>query len=72
MSGMLELVLRNVKHVPGMRLNVISTGLLDDDGYNNNFGDGIWKLTRGSLIVARGKKMSKVIFYTSEDLQQHC
>ena len=35
-TGM-ELVLRNVKHVPDMRLNVISTGLLDDDGYNNNF-----------------------------------
>ena len=31
-TGM-ELVLRNVKHVPDMRLNVISTGLLDDDGY---------------------------------------
>ncbi|KAJ9566889.1 hypothetical protein OSB04_002855 [Centaurea solstitialis] len=45
-TGM-ELVLRNVKHVP------VSAGLLDDDGYNNNFGDGIWKLTHGSLIVAR-------------------
>ena len=45
-----------------MRLNVISTGILDDDGYNNNFGDGIWKLTRGSLIVARGKKCPKLYF----------
>lgn len=38
-TGM-ELVLRNVKHVPDMRLNVIFAGLLDDDGYNN-FGNGM-------------------------------
>ena len=57
----MELVLRNVIYVPDMRLNVISTGLLDDDGYNN-FGDGIWKLTRGSLIVTRGKKCPKLYF----------
>ncbi|CAH9117929.1 unnamed protein product [Cuscuta epithymum] len=56
----IELVLHNVKHVPDMRLNLISAGLLDDDGYSNNFGNGIWKLTRGSLIVARGKRCSKL------------
>ncbi|KAJ9545871.1 hypothetical protein OSB04_025578 [Centaurea solstitialis] len=57
-TGM-ELVLQNVKHVPDMRLNVLSAGLLDDEGYNN-FGNGRWKLTRGSLIVARGKKSPKL------------
>ncbi|CAH9132849.1 unnamed protein product [Cuscuta epithymum] len=56
----IELVLHIVKHVPDMRLNLISAGLLDDDGYSNNFGNGIWKLTRGSLIVARGKRCSKL------------
>ncbi|GJT86489.1 putative RNA-directed DNA polymerase [Tanacetum coccineum] len=38
-----------------MRLNIISTGLLDEDGYHNNFGNGLWKVTLGSLIVASGK-----------------
>ncbi|KAC9553688.1 hypothetical protein E3N88_45637 [Mikania micrantha] len=33
---------------------------LDEDGYHNSFGDGKWKLTRGSLIVARGKRDSKL------------
>lgn len=55
-----ELVLHNVKHVPDMRLNIISTGLLDEDGYYNGFGNGLWKLTLGSLIVGRGKKESKL------------
>ncbi|KAJ0804413.1 putative RNA-directed DNA polymerase [Helianthus annuus] len=58
-TGM-ELVLHNVKHVPDIRLNLISAGLLDNDGYHSTFGDGIWKLTRGSLIVARGKRSSKL------------
>ncbi|GKD56389.1 retrovirus-related pol polyprotein from transposon TNT 1-94, partial [Tanacetum coccineum] len=36
-TGM-ELVLHNVKHVPDMRLNIISIGLLDEDGYHNSSG----------------------------------
>ncbi|GKA66722.1 putative RNA-directed DNA polymerase [Tanacetum coccineum] len=59
-TGM-ELVLHNVKHVPDMRLNIISTGLLDEDGYHNSSGNGLWKVTLGSLIVARGKRESKSI-----------
>lgn len=58
-TGM-ELVLHNVKHVPDIRLSLISAGLLDDDGYHSTFGGGIWKLTRGSLIVARGERSSKL------------
>ncbi|GKF42555.1 putative RNA-directed DNA polymerase [Tanacetum coccineum] len=58
-TGM-ELVLHNVKHVPDMRLNIISIGLLDEDGYHNSYGNGLWKVTLESLIVARGKRESKL------------
>ncbi|GKD43630.1 putative RNA-directed DNA polymerase, partial [Tanacetum coccineum] len=58
-TGM-ELVLHNVKHVPDMRLNIISTGLLDEDGYHNSSGNGFWKVTLGSLTVVRGKRESKL------------
>ncbi|GJY09561.1 retrovirus-related pol polyprotein from transposon TNT 1-94, partial [Tanacetum coccineum] len=58
-TGM-ELVLHNVKHVPDMRLNIISTGLLDEDGYHNSSSNGLWKVTLGSLIVTRGKRESKL------------
>nr|GFC64190.1 retrovirus-related Pol polyprotein from transposon TNT 1-94 [Tanacetum cinerariifolium] len=37
-TGM-ELVLHNVKHVPDIRLNIISTGLLDEDGYHKSSGN---------------------------------
>ncbi|CAA0837196.1 Uncharacterized mitochondrial protein AtMg00300 [Striga hermonthica] len=54
------LVLRGVKHVPNIRMNLISTGKLDDEGFCNTFRDGKWKLAKGSLIVARGQKYSSL------------
>ncbi|RDY06497.1 hypothetical protein CR513_09507, partial [Mucuna pruriens] len=34
--------------------------MLDDGGYDNHFGHGKWKLTKGNLVVARGEKISKL------------
>nr|GEW47223.1 retrotransposon protein, putative, Ty1-copia subclass [Tanacetum cinerariifolium] len=56
----MELVLHNIKRVLDMRLNIISIGLLDEDGYHNSSSNGLWKVTLGSLIVARGKRESKL------------
>ncbi|VFQ62905.1 unnamed protein product [Cuscuta campestris] len=56
-----RLVLRDVRHVPDIRLSLISAGLLDDEGYANNFCDGRWKLSRGCLIMARLEMMPPVI-----------
>lgn len=53
-----RLVLKDVKHVPDIRMNLISTGRLDDEGFYSLHGGGKWKLSRGSLIVARGEKSS--------------
>ncbi|KAA8529367.1 hypothetical protein F0562_033834 [Nyssa sinensis] len=49
------MTLRDVRHVPDLRLNLISGIALDQEGYVNYFGNGIWKLTKGSLFVASGK-----------------
>lgn len=49
-----SLVLKDVRHIPDLRLNLISAGKLDDEGYESLFGRGVWKLTKGSLVVARG------------------
>ena len=51
-----ELVLKDVRHVPDMRLNLISAGKLDDVGYISQFGAGRWKLSRNNIIVAKGRK----------------
>ena len=46
------LTLKDVWHVLDLRLNLISASTLDRLGYENYFGSGKWKLTKGSLVVA--------------------
>ena len=53
-----KLLLKDVRHVLNIHLNLISTGKLDDDSYTNQFDEGKWKLTKGSLVLAKGKKMN--------------
>ncbi|KAG8382350.1 hypothetical protein BUALT_Bualt05G0068200 [Buddleja alternifolia] len=55
-----RLILRDVSHIPDIRLNIISAGKLGDDGYISHFGEGKWKLTKGSLITAKGKKKNSL------------
>ena len=49
------LALRDVQHVPDMHLNMISTHIMDKEGYGNYFGDGKLRLSRGSLVLVGGK-----------------
>jgi transposase InsO family protein len=55
-----KLVLKDVRHVPEMRFNLISIWKLDDEGYHNYLGGGQWKLSKGSLSLAKGKKISSL------------
>ena len=54
------LILKNVKHIPDICMNLISTGKLDDEGFCNTFRDSQWKLTRGSMVIGKGKKCSSL------------
>ena len=38
------LILKDVRHVPDIRLNLISTHVLDKEGYGNYFRDGKWRI----------------------------
>ena len=57
-----RLILKNVKHIPYIRMNLISTGKLDDKGFCNTFDNGIWKLTKGSMDIAKGQKLSSLYY----------
>ena len=50
------MVLKDVRHVPKMRFSLISVGKLDDEGYHSHLGECKLRLTKGSLVLARGKK----------------
>ena len=48
------LTLKDVCHVPDLRLNLISGVALDRHGYVSCFGNKRWKLVKESMVVARG------------------
>ena len=50
-----QLMLKDVRHVPDLRLNLMSGIALDKEGFQNYFGNGRWKLTKGTMVVARGE-----------------
>ena len=54
------LILKNVKHIPDIRLNLISVGKLDDEEFRHTFGGDLWKLTKGVMVVARGEKCASL------------
>jgi hypothetical protein len=48
-------MLKNVRHVPNLCFNLISTPFMDRAGYCNHLGNGRWKLAKGPMVVARGR-----------------
>ena len=56
--------LKDVIHVPDIHLSLISIVRLDGEGFVNSFDECKWKLTKGSLIVAKGKNENT--FYVME------
>ena len=58
MSNGSKLILKHVKHVPDIRLNLLSVGKLCDENYDILFSGDSWKLTKGSMVVGRGSKHS--------------
>ena len=49
------LTLKDVRHIPDLRLNLISMHMMDKDGYNHFITSGNWNLTKGLLVVAQGR-----------------
>ncbi|VFQ78537.1 unnamed protein product [Cuscuta campestris] len=48
--------LKNVRVIPSLKRMLISVGQLDDSGLDVKFGGGQWKVVKGNLVVACGKK----------------
>lgn len=56
----MRLIFRDGKHISDMRLSLISIRGLNDEGFCNIFSYGKSKFTKGSLVVAKGLKHSKL------------
>ncbi|KAK3039795.1 hypothetical protein RJ639_027108 [Escallonia herrerae] len=51
------LVLKDVRHIPELQKNLISVSGLDREGNFVAFGEKQWKVTKGSMVVARGERV---------------
>jgi hypothetical protein len=69
-NGM-TLVLKSVRHVEALWLNIISVELLDNDGYLSRSGNAQYKLTKESLIVAKGNMVS-ILYHVHAKLSAAC
>ncbi|VFQ61284.1 unnamed protein product [Cuscuta campestris] len=48
--------LKDVRVVPGLKKSLISVRQLDEQGHEVKFGNGQWKVVKGNLVMARGRK----------------
>ncbi len=53
-DGMVR-TLSDVRHVPGLKKNLISLGILDKNGCKTTLYGGEMRVVRGSLVVMKGK-----------------
>ena len=57
--------LQEVRHVPGLKRNLIFMSQIDSAGYTTVFGGGSWKVIKGAMIVTQGRKVG-ILYMTSE------
>jgi hypothetical protein len=58
-------LLKEVRHVPDLRKNLISTGQLASEGFISIFTDKTWKVIKGSLVIEKRDKVGTLYLCTS-------
>ncbi|VFQ74176.1 unnamed protein product [Cuscuta campestris] len=48
--------LKDVRVVPALKKSLVSVRQLDEQGHEVKFGNGQWKVVKGNLVMARGRK----------------
>jgi hypothetical protein len=54
--------LTKVQYVPSMSRNLISLSTLDMKGYKYTVGDGVMKVTKGSLVVIKDELKAEKLY----------
>uniref|UniRef100_A0A2N9JBN6 Uncharacterized protein n=1 Tax=Fagus sylvatica TaxID=28930 RepID=A0A2N9JBN6_FAGSY len=57
--------IQKVQHIPSLKRNLISIGKLDEEGDAILFIGGIWKITKGAMVVARGRNIDTLFMTIS-------
>jgi hypothetical protein len=57
-------LLKEVRHIPYLRKNLISIGKLESEGCISIFTDKVWKVTKGSMVIEKGEKLDTLYLCT--------
>ena len=57
--------LNDARHILDLKRNLISISKLDKEGYVMTFGDGSWKVTKGSMVFAKGNLVGSLYLLTN-------
>jgi len=49
--------LKEVRHIPDLKKNIISIGQLGGEDCVTNFTDQTWNVTKGALVIEKGEKV---------------
>eukprot|EP00253_Pinus_taeda_P033030 PITA_33030 len=58
-------LLKDVMHIPDLKKNLISTGQLGGEGCMTTFTDKSWKVTKGALVIEKGKNVGTLYLCNS-------
>ena len=62
--------IQEVRHVKGLKKNLLSLGQLDDLGCKTHIQDGIMKVIKGALVVIKAEKIAVNLYMLSGDTLQ--
>ena len=57
--------LKDVRHIPDLRKNLISVGQLANEGYVTTFNCDTWKVSKGAMTIARGSMIGTLYMTTN-------
>ena len=64
-------ILTDVRHVPELRKNLISLGVLDSGGYKSIVQGGVMKVYKGILLVMKVKKVGNLFLLEGRTESYH-
>ena len=64
-------ILKNVRHVPKLKKSLTLTEQLDDKECTCVYGENSWKISKGSLVVARGTKSGTLYMLHVTTVKDH-
>ena len=62
--------IQEVRHVKGLKKNLLSLGQLDSDGCKIQVHDGVMKIVKGTLIVMKAEKIAANMYMLKGETQQ--